>query len=82
MKLKSNGAFVSFVMAAGKDFVQSQMKVENANEIIKNGEVAESNKFPGYPICVNDTYYFEGTFSKRKKSTSSEVEPNDVAANE
>lgn len=82
MKLKSNGAFVSFIMTAGKDFVQSQMKVENANEIIKNGEVAESNKFLGYPICVNDTYYFEGTFSKRKKSASSEVEPNDVASNE
>lgn len=82
MKLKSNDAYVSFIMAAGKDFVLHQMKVENANQIIKNGEVTESKKFIGYPICVNDTYYFEGTFSKKKKAISTEVEPIDVVTTE
>ena len=53
MKLKEVNGKVSFIMKAGKKFV-------------KNGKVAESDKFEGYPVCVNDTYYFAATMPKTK----------------
>lgn len=78
MKLKNNNDKVHFIMVAGKDYVKSEMGINAAENLIKNGEVTESKQFEGYPICVDNKYFFEGTYSKKKKTASSEVEPNDV----
>lgn len=50
---------------------------------VRKGAKAEtimSKQFEGYPICVDGKYFFEGTYSKkRKKSAASpEVEPEDA----
>ena len=58
MKLKEVNGKVSFIMKAGKEFVKNEMPVAEAQKFVKNGKVAESDKFEGYPVCANDTYYF------------------------
>lgn len=66
MKLKEVNGKVSFIMKAGKEFVKNEMPVAEAQKFVKNGKIAESDKFKGYPVCVNDTYYFAATMPKTK----------------
>lgn len=66
MKLKEVNGKVSFIMKAGKEFVKNEMPVAEAQKFVKNGKVAESDKFEGYPVCANDTYYFAATMPKTK----------------
>ena len=80
MRLKNNKGKVHFIMVAGKDFVQNEMSINAVNALIEKGEVTESKQFEGYPICVDGKYFFEGTYSKKKKKAvaSPEVEPEDA----
>lgn len=77
---ENNKGKVHFIMVAGKDFVQNEMGINAANALIEKGEVTESKQFEGYPICVDGKYFFEGTYSKKKKkaAASPEVEPEDA----
>jgi hypothetical protein len=71
MKLKQVDGKVSFIMRAGKDFVKDEMPVDEAKKLVKNGETTESDKFDGYTLCVNDTYFF-ATATPKKKTDSKE----------
>ena len=57
--------YVEFLTATGGDFVKKKKKKKNimtlkhAENTAKAGEVKES-KIEGYPICVDDTWYFKG----------------------
>ncbi len=66
MKLKQVNSKVPFIMKAGKSFVKNEMSVIEAEKFVKEGKVTESDKFEGYPVCVNDTYYFAATMPKAK----------------
>lgn len=59
MKLKSENGLVQFLMVAGKDVVYSEMPITIAEQLCSKGTTS-STKFHGYPICVDDKYYFAG----------------------
>lgn len=86
MKLKTNKNKnkVHFIMIAGKNFVRNEMGINAANALIEKGVVSESKQFEGYPICVDGKYFFEGTYSKKRKkaAASSEVESADTPEEE
>ncbi len=58
-KLKNVNGRVTFLLKTGKDFVRNQMAISSAQHIIDNGTLSESTK-EGYPICVDEKWYFEG----------------------
>lgn len=58
MKLQVNNGMVAYMMEAGKDAVSAQMPEDKARKIIAKGPKRTSSRFPGYPICVNDRYFF------------------------
>ena len=67
LNVNDNGD-VEVVMKAGSDFVASTMPIGKAVGICEAGKVEESDKFPDYPICVNDgAYYFAGKFKAEVK---------------
>lgn len=66
MKLKAINGTVTFIQKAGKDFVKHLMPVASAEKIVKNGKTSHSDKFEGFPLCVDDTYYFAATAPKSK----------------
>jgi hypothetical protein len=61
MIIKENNGKVNFIMRAGQDFVRDTMTVSAADATIRGGATTASDRFPGYGIAVNDTYFFEGT---------------------
>lgn len=58
-KLKNVNGKVTFLLKTGKDFVRNTMSISAAQHIIDNGEITDSDK-NGYPICVDEKWYFEG----------------------
>lgn len=66
---------VPFIMVTGKDFVRDEMPLDKAEKIYENGKKRASNRFPGYPVCVDEKYFFfaastfveETTKPKRRK---------------
>ena len=70
MKLKSIDGKVSYIMAAGKDFVKDEMSLAAAEQICSRGTQTTSKLFPNFPICVDDKFYFAGTSTKPKSSKS------------
>lgn len=58
-KLKSVNGRVNTLLRTGKDFVRNNLSTSAAQHIINCGELVESDK-PGYPICVDNKWYFEG----------------------
>ena len=67
MKLTIKNGMVPYKMDAGKDVVDAEISEAKARMIITKGPKRASNRFPGYPICVDNKYYFAAT-SKRTKS--------------
>lgn len=63
-KLKSVNGKVTFLLRTGKDLVRNQMAVASAQHIIDNGELMKSD-VEGYPININNEWYFEGEIIKR-----------------
>lgn len=53
---------VEFLLATGNDFAKNSMTLEHAKNIAYAGEVTKSD-VEGYPICVNDKWYFAGTIN-------------------
>lgn len=62
MKLDVRCGNTNFVMVAGNDLVVDHMAEETATRIVENGIVTESDRFADYPVCVDDKFYFAGTF--------------------
>lgn len=65
LKEKSNGE-IDFIATAGSDFVKSSMPIGRAKGIIASGKVKVSDKFDGFPIAVNDEYYFPGELAEEE----------------
>lgn len=70
-KLKSVNGKVTFLLRTGKDLVRNQMAVASAQHIIDNGELMKSD-VEGYPININNEWYFEGEIIKRTASKKAE----------
>lgn len=67
-KLKNVNGRVDALLRTGKDFVKNNLSVSAAQHIINTGKLVESDK-PGYPICVDKQWYFEGEEVKEIKET-------------
>lgn len=63
-KLKSTNGRVNALLRTGNDMVSSNLSVSAAQHIIDTGKLMKSDK-PGYPICVDTTWYFEGVEVKK-----------------
>ena len=57
--LNNKDGKVTFLLRTGKDMVKNQMALASAQHIIDTGKIVESDK-EGYPICVDNKWYFEG----------------------
>lgn len=62
--LKNTNGKVTFLLRAGKDLVKNQMAIASAQHIIDNGKMLKSD-VEGYPININNKWYFEGKIIKR-----------------
>ena len=70
-KLKNVNGKVTFLLRTGKDMVQNQMSVASAQHIIDNGKIMKSD-VNGYPINIDNKWYFEGEVSKRATQKKTE----------
>lgn len=70
-KLKTNNGRVNFLLKTGKDFVKNSMASLSAQHIIDNGMMAKSD-IPGYPIKIDNKWYFEGEPIKRTSLANTE----------
>ena len=66
-KLKSVNGKVTFLLRTGKDLVRNQMAVASAQHVIDHGKVKKSD-VKGYPINVDDKWYFEGEIVTPQKT--------------
>lgn len=67
MKLKAIDGKVSYLMIAGRYTVEAEMPLESAERMCAKGAKV-SDRFPDYPICVDDKFFFPGTSTKPKSS--------------
>ena len=62
MKIKAKDNKVTFVMRAGKQFVQNIMPLSSAEQIIKSGKVVKDEQVAALRNtmfrCVDDKYFF------------------------
>lgn len=72
-KLKSVNGNVTFLLRTGKDMVRNQMAVASAQHVIDHGKVKKSD-VKGYPINVDDKWYFEGEVYKKTAPQKTEGE--------
>ena len=63
-KLKNDRGRVNSLLRSGNDFVGNNLSVSAAQHIIDTGKLVESDK-EGYPICVDNKWYFEGVEVKK-----------------
>ena len=75
MKLTVKNGMVPYKMDAGKDVVDAEMSEAKARMIITKGPKRASNRFLGFPICVDNKYYFSAT-PERKKSKRQQDQAN------
>lgn len=60
---------VAALLRSGKDFVSTDLNEMTAQRIISEGKVKESD-IEGYPIGVNDEWFFAGEFVKADEKPS------------
>ena len=69
-----------YIKKAGSAYVKAIMPIGKAEGIIGTGKVKESDKFDGFPIAVNDEYFFPGEIAEEKSSDNEDKtydEPKD-----
>lgn len=49
---------VPYIMVAGADYVTGEMPLSEVQHLYDEGTKRASNRFPGYPVCVNEKYFF------------------------
>lgn len=80
MKVKTKDNKVTFVMRAGKQFVQNTMPLSSVEQIIKNGKVVKDEQVAALSNamfrCVDDKYFFplEEVPAKKTKVKKEDVE--------
>lgn len=65
MKFTNHNGKVPYIMVAGADHVSGEMPLDTAEKIYKEGTKRASNRFPGYPVCVDNKYFFAGKSSTK-----------------
>ena len=79
LKKNANGD-VWYIKKAGSAYVKATMPIGKAEGIIGTGKVEKSDKFDGFPIAVNDEYFFPGELAEEKSSDNEDktyYEPKD-----
>ena len=72
-KLKSKDGKVTFLLRTGKDLVKNQTAIASAQHIIDHGKIKKSD-VKGYPLNVDDKWYFEGEVYKKTAPQKTEGE--------
>ncbi|MFR6049721.1 MAG: hypothetical protein ACLUIL_01295 [Gallintestinimicrobium sp.] len=72
-RLKNTNGKVTFLLRTGKDLVKNQMAIASAQHIIDHGKLLKSD-VSGYPINIDNKWYFEGEVSKRTAPRKAEGE--------
>ncbi|MBS5331720.1 MAG: hypothetical protein KHY36_04220 [Subdoligranulum variabile] len=72
-RLKNTNGKVTFLLRTGKDLVKNQMAIASAQYIIDHGKLLKSD-VSGYPINIDNKWYFEGEVSKRTAPRKAEGE--------
>lgn len=72
-RLKNTNEKVTFLLRTGKDLVKNQMAIASAQHIIDHGKLLKSD-VSGYPINIDNKWYFEGEVSKRTAPRKAEGE--------
>lgn len=72
-RLKNTNGKVTFLLRTGKDLVKNQMAIAPAQHIINHGKLMKSD-VSGYPINIDNKWYFEGEVSKRTAPRKAEGE--------
>lgn len=72
-RLKNTNGKVTFLLRTGKDLVKNQMAIASAQRIINHGKLMKSD-VSGYPINIDNKWYFEGEVSKRTAPRKAEGE--------
>lgn len=72
-RLKNTNGKVTFLLRTGKDLVKNQMVIASAQHIIDHGKLLKSD-VSGYPINIDNKWYFEGEVSKRTAPRKAEGE--------
>lgn len=72
-RLKNTNGEVTFLLRTGKDLVKNQMAIASAQHIIDHGKLLKSD-VSGYPINIDNKWYFEGEVSKRTAPRKAEGE--------
>ena len=72
MTFVNNDGKVPYSMVAGAENVTGEMPLETAEKIYNEGTKRASNRFPGYPVCVDNKYFFATKTSPKKRKTTNE----------
>lgn len=72
-RLKNTNGKVTFLLRTGKDLVKNQMAIASTQHIINHGKLMKSD-VSGYPINIDNKWYFEGEVSKRTAPRKAEGE--------
>lgn len=72
-RLKNTNGKVTFLLRTGKDLVKNQMAIASAQHIINHGKLMKSD-VSGYPINIDNKWYFEGEVPKRTAPRKAEDE--------
>ncbi len=72
-RLKNTNGKVTFLLRTGKDLVKNQMAIASAQHIIDHGKLLKSD-VSGYPINIDNKWYFEGEVPKRTAPRKAEDE--------
>ena len=72
-RLKNTNGKVTFLLRTGKDLVKNQMAIASAQHIINHGKLMKSD-VSGYPINIDNKWYFKGEVSKRTAPRKAEGE--------
>ncbi len=76
MRIKARKGIVTFIMRAGKDFVQNTMPVSSAECIVKSAKAVEEKQVEAlnndFFRCVDDTYFFPLEEVPTKKNAKKE----------
>lgn len=70
-RLKNTNGKVNFLLRTGKDLVKNQMAIASAQHIIDNGKTLKSD-VAGFPINIDNKWYFKGEPYKRTVSNKTE----------
>lgn len=76
-RLKNTNGKVTFLLRTGKDLVKNQMAIASAQHIIDHGKLLKSD-VSGYPINIDNKWYFEGEVPRGQLPAKRRVKNEDI----